>query len=130
MSCHRSHLGEGKALLVKPGAALCFTCHDRAPFERTNRHKALDQGCATCHDPHGSDQGRLLTKDVNALCMSCHKDMSKHLHRVDGMDKRTGLPLTCVGCHDPHSSDQEALLHFEPKRELCLQCHAEAMSSH
>ena len=56
--------------------------------------------------------------------------MTKHLHPVKGQDPRTGLVLQCSGCHDPHSSDQVALLRYEPKRELCVQCHADAMMTH
>ncbi len=108
---------------------MCFTCHDPKPFRLKNVHAAVKQGCTTCHDPHASDKKRLLHKDVNALCQGCHTDMSKHFHKVSGVnDPRTGTPITCVSCHLPHSSDQDALLAFDPNRELCVQCHDQAMS--
>ena len=117
-------------MLARPGAAMCFTCHDKSGFQRTNKHKAMENGCTTCHDPHSSDQGALLARNEAELCGKCHADMSKHLHPTKGRDPRTDQELKCSGCHDAHSSDQVALLRFEPRRELCVQCHANAMSDH
>jgi predicted CXXCH cytochrome family protein len=87
-------------------------------------HAALEQGCTTCHDPHAADAAKLTKTDIYALCTSCHSDMSKHFHKVKGVtDPRTGEELNCTGCHRPHASDQDHLLTFDPKRELCVQCH-------
>jgi predicted CXXCH cytochrome family protein len=128
LACHGPHSGEPTAILVKAGEALCFTCHDPKPFRRKNVHAALADGCETCHDPHGSKNQKLLLHDVDTLCRGCHEDMTKHYHPVTGKtDPRTGGPLACTGCHLPHSSDQEALLTYEPRRELCIQCHDPSM---
>jgi predicted CXXCH cytochrome family protein len=130
LNCHRAHVGNDKALLIRAGADACFTCHEPAAFKRANRHKALDKGCGSCHDPHASNEGSLLVENQTDLCGRCHQDLSKHLHPVKGRDPASGRELRCSGCHDPHSSDQESLLRFEPRRELCEQCHASAMSAH
>jgi predicted CXXCH cytochrome family protein len=124
LSCHGAHAGQATGVLNRPSPDLCFTCHDRRPFQRKVVHGALESGCFNCHDPHSSNNKKLLTADVNTLCRQCHDDLSKHFHKVSGVnDPRTDSPITCVSCHLPHSSDQPSLLSHEPTRELCIQCH-------
>jgi predicted CXXCH cytochrome family protein len=116
--------------LKKSTDELCMSCHGKAMFKGAVIHPALEEGCTSCHDPHATDRPKLLKNDVNALCQGCHDDLSQHVHRTSGgRDPRTGSPLTCVGCHLPHASELPALLPYEPKRELCIQCHDPSMMS-
>jgi len=128
LACHRPHASGSASLLDRPAESLCYTCHDRKPFQRKNVHAALQQGCLTCHDPHATSQKKLLLDGVDAVCKQCHGDTSKHFHKLEGLkDPRTGEAMTCVGCHLPHSSDEKALMAYEPTRELCIQCHDPTM---
>jgi predicted CXXCH cytochrome family protein len=105
--CHGSHAGTEGGMLNRAGEAFCFQCHD----------------------PHGAAQKKLLTSDVETLCRQCHEDTSKHFHKITGIkDPRTDEPMNCISCHLPHSSDQEGLLAYDPKRELCIQCHDPSMA--
>jgi predicted CXXCH cytochrome family protein len=129
LACHAVHAGIASSVLNQPGEKLCFGCHDPKPFRLKNVHAALQQGCPTCHDPHGSKNKKLLTSDVESLCRTCHEDTSQHFHKISGIkDPRTDEPITCVSCHLPHSSDQVGLLAYDPKRELCIQCHDPSMA--
>jgi len=130
LSCHGAHGGPAVPNLRRTQPALCLDCHDRKQFEGTVRHKALDQGCTTCHVPHGSDAAGLLKQPPPQLCQTCHTDLSKHFHKTSSTrpDPRTGEALTCLSRHSPHSAPLEGLLQFEPKRELCIQCHDPSMA--
>jgi predicted CXXCH cytochrome family protein len=125
LTCHGPHGGQAPNLLVRSSTdRLCFRCHDRRLVAGTVQHKALEGGCTTCHDPHATDEPNLLVKPEVELCRSCHTDLSKHYHPWSGKtDPRTGGPLVCSSCHRPHGGDIEGLLQYEPKRELCIQCH-------
>jgi len=78
----------------------------------------------TCHDPHASDDPKMLVQPEVELCQTCHRDLTKHYHPSSGKtDPRTGGPMVCSSCHQPHGAEIEGLLRYEPKRELCIQCH-------
>ena len=130
LTCHGPHGGQATHNLVRPTVEqLCFRCHDRRMVAGSVRHPALDNGCTTCHDPHAADQPHMLVKPEVELCKSCHADLTKHYHPSSGKtDPRTGGPLVCSSCHRPHGSDIEGLLIYEPKRELCIQCHDPSMA--
>jgi predicted CXXCH cytochrome family protein len=127
LACHSPHAGAAAPVLVAAPEQLCWRCHDRSLVQGKVVHAALEQGCLTCHDPHSSDHAKLVKQDVNELCRTCHTDLAKHYHPTGGPDAkpdpRTGQPLSCVSCHRPHAGDVESLLIYEPKRELCIQCH-------
>ena len=123
--CHNPHASQNKYLQKSTGKTLCFTCHDRTPFERTMRHKPVEEGCSACHAPHGSEYPDNLVKSELELCLSCHdykapefKGSHKH-YPVE--DKK------CTGCHSPHSSTNDQLLResvHEPVQKLaCSACH-------
>jgi predicted CXXCH cytochrome family protein len=128
LACHKAHAANEASFLDRKGEKLCFSCHDRKPFQRKNVHAALQQGCLTCHNPHAAQTKKLLLDQANVVCRQCHEDTSKHFHKIDGIkDPRTDEPMTCVSCHLPHSSDEKALMAYEPTRELCIQCHDPSM---
>jgi predicted CXXCH cytochrome family protein len=130
LNCHAPHGGAAAPALKAGTATLCFDCHDRGPFERAVRHKALDQGCMACHDPHGSGVPELMRESsIENQCRKCHADLSKHFHRTGSTrPDPSGRPLTCTSCHDPHSASFPGLLMYDPKRDLCVQCHDPSMA--
>jgi predicted CXXCH cytochrome family protein len=86
---------------------LCFTCHDKAPFQKQTVHGAVILGCTSCHNPHASDHGRLLKEEVPTLCLGCHED------RFETGRARSHAPARnemCIKCHDPHGADNPKLL--------------------
>ena len=86
---------------------LCFTCHDRAPFQKSTVHGAVLLGCLSCHDPHASDQEHLLKQAIPGLCLGCHEETFR-----PGKDKGHVLAgnEACLTCHNPHSTDAARLL--------------------
>jgi predicted CXXCH cytochrome family protein len=124
LACHGEHGGQAQPVLRRTTEALCFGCHDRKIMGGSIRHAALDQGCLVCHDPHASEDSKMLKKPQPELCQTCHRDLSKHYHPAFGKtDPRTGGPLVCSACHDPHTASIEGMLRYDPKRDLCIQCH-------
>ncbi|MBI5664844.1 MAG: hypothetical protein HZC49_07130, partial [Nitrospirae bacterium] len=123
LPCHNAHASENKALQKKVGNEQCLECHDKAPFERTKRHKPLDDGCLTCHAPHGSQYKDNLIKDEVDLCRSCHKyeeESFRNAHKKYPVEKGG-----CSGCHTSHSSSNDKLLRESVHEPLALgQCNA------
>lgn len=87
-SCHAPHASPNPAFLLRPGNALCNSCHT------LTRHHNLEAGpavvakypgaedfpldgdqfaCRGCHDPHGTEMKGLLPRPRAELCSSCHK---------------------------------------------------------
>lgn len=99
---------------------LCYGCHDKGLFTKSNVHAALGMGCTTCHNPHSSKNGKLLTADVPGLCFSCH-DKVLFTKKIVHSPVAGGM---CLSCHTPHASDEVKLLLKKPF-DLCLDCHGE-----
>jgi predicted CXXCH cytochrome family protein len=96
---------------------LCYSCHDKKPFMKSNVHGALLLGCTSCHDPHASKHARLLKEDIPALCITCHKERfepgAAGGHVLKGNE-------ACAGCHEPHSSDAPKLMQSKPAPPAAL----------
>lgn len=140
--CHTDPHAKKKGVLslAAPVPELCFMCHDKAVFSKTNIHQPVAGGdCLTCHNPHASDAPHLLTQQVLSVCQTCHPDKTNGKHILGGhgfgdnhpimghLDpSRKGQELGCSSCHNPHSSGKKALLvNDEPNSpaNLCLLCH-------
>ena len=71
-TCHAVRNGEwvfAKASLV----GVCFTCHDRAAFPKTQTHEpGIVPDCQMCHSPHGSTVARHLKMNRETACKLCH----------------------------------------------------------
>jgi predicted CXXCH cytochrome family protein len=39
--------------------------------------------------------------------------------------RNKSLSVDCSSCHTPHGSEHKVLAHFDPRAELCVQCHEE-----
>jgi predicted CXXCH cytochrome family protein len=97
---------------------LCYNCHDKAKFTKTNVHAAVGMGCTGCHNPHSSKNARLLVAGVPEVCFNCHD-------KADFTKKNVHIPVAsgeCLACHTPHSSDSPFILNKEPLK-VCLECH-------
>ena len=60
-------------LLAAQGPALaaidCFSCHERAAFQKRIKHQPATAGeCSTCHSPHVARYPGLLQQTVQKLC--------------------------------------------------------------
>ncbi len=99
---------------------LCYGCHDKTAFTKTNVHAAVGMGCTGCHNPHSSKNPKLLLNEVPGLCFSCH-DQAPFSKAVVHPPVAGGM---CLSCHTPHASNEVALLLKKPY-DLCLDCHAE-----
>jgi predicted CXXCH cytochrome family protein len=97
---------------------LCYGCHDKGMFTKTDVHPAVSMGCTGCHNPHSSKNAKLLKTKPPALCFTCHDKA--------GFTRKTVHPPVasgeCMTCHSPHSSDEMALLLKKPV-DVCLSCH-------
>lgn len=97
---------------------LCYGCHDRGMFTKSNVHPAVSMGCTGCHSPHASKNEKLLKAKLPALCFTCH-DKTGFTGKVVHPPVASG---DCVICHSPHSADEIALLVNRPAA-VCLRCH-------
>ncbi len=103
--CHNPHSSDMSKLLKEPGNDLCYSCHDREPFQRTFVHKPLQEtGCLSCHAPHASDYQDQLSSSPDEVCLNCHP-MNQGL-----IESHKGYEIKgehCLMCHDPHSSNEK-----------------------
>ena len=123
-SCHEPHASDNKALLVKKGNDLCFTCHGAIQDETKKKvvHDALQEGCTSCHNPHGSSFKKLLAEEGDKLCYQCHSKIGERIEKSKSVHAPVKAEKACASCHDPHASDGEKLLQ-KPEKDLCLDCH-------
>ena len=124
MGCSSCHVGnhQGEKPSPKLTAAvpdLCFTCHDKAAFEKKSVHTPVAGGmCTSCHNPHSSTNAKLLTALPPDLCFTCH-DKSMFTKKTVHPPVRDGQ---CTYCHSPHASDHPSVL-TQPLADLCAACH-------
>jgi predicted CXXCH cytochrome family protein len=144
-SCHTEPHGRKKAekSLTEPVPGLCFQCHEKERFSRSNVHPPVAAGdCTVCHDPHAADGSALLVQPLPYLCQSCHDDQKdgKHILRGSGLGEqhpvqgrkdpsRIRRELACTSCHNPHSSNSRSLLPdtVSSPQQLCQECHRRVM---
>ncbi len=131
LNCHSPHASKETGLLRAPTRALCGTCHSDTIARQEKslvKHKPVAEGeCTKCHSPHASNNVFLLDNATIDLCGSCH-DWQKHTTHPIGakiVDPRNrNLAVDCLSCHRSHGTDQKVFAYFDPKMELCVQCHA------
>jgi predicted CXXCH cytochrome family protein len=101
----------------------CFKCHDRAAFQKRDKHPPAAEGeCLTCHSPHVSRYPKMLQQKVKTLCYSCHTDAAAQQSR--GRVHQPVREGKCLSCHDPHSSDHSGLLK-KGLADTCFSCHTD-----
>lgn len=125
-TCHESvatphpKKGEKTFKLTQEPPDLCFTCHDRDAFQKSDVHPPVQSGmCTSCHNPHSSAEPKLLAQPMKDLCGTCHADHVSF--KVMHGPASTGA---CTACHSPHASEHKKLLAKEPP-DLCFTCHTD-----
>jgi predicted CXXCH cytochrome family protein len=94
LSCHRPHSAPGPKQTIRPGNALCGSCHEmphaqhRSPEVREGKRGSLQVpedfpldnttgmdmlSCLGCHLPHQSAERRLFKVPQGDLCKICHR---------------------------------------------------------
>ena len=131
-NCHEPHASKTAALLSRPQGELCGGCHADA-VRRQERSKAKHEpvaagDCTTCHAPHAADEAWLFRAPAPEVCGACH-DWKAHTAHPMGPQvtdpRNRNLSVDCLSCHRAHGTSEDHLAHFEPRKELCMQCHAQ-----
>lgn len=130
LNCHEPHAARVPGLLSGAPGDLCGGCHRDAVERQAKsrvKHPPVQKGeCGACHEPHAGNEVHLLTKPEGELCGACH-DWARHsahpmgAKAIDPRDRN--LEVGCGSCHRSHGTPFKALSHFDPDRELCVQCH-------
>ncbi len=125
--CHNPHVAKYPGLLQAEGAALCYTCHQRAKLEFAKGvvHQPVRDGkCLGCHAPHASAHDGLLRKSLAETCFGCHQELAK----PQAVTHKPFASGQCNVCHQPHQAKYGQLLKMEAGA-LCLSCHPQAQNS-
>ena len=117
---------------------VCRTCH-MPEFAQLDRsvHAAIARAgnpaapiCTDCHAPHAVTKGAAQAMDT-VPCKSCHTAVfDAYAKSVHGVLRNGGLaqaPL-CFDCHGAH--DIAVASAGVGRKDVCLGCHTEALSSH
>lgn len=131
LNCHSPHASPQDNLLTDSMVPLCGSCHEstiRRQETSFTKHDPIASGeCTLCHSPHSSNTEFLLSGDnVIEVCGACHDWESHSTHPIgpDVRDPRNeSLSVGCLSCHRTHGSAYGSFTHYEPKRELCVECH-------
>lgn len=132
-NCHNPHASKQAALLRDPMKVLCGSCHaDTMAREARSltKHKPIDEGeCTKCHLPHSSTSPFLFdnTSTIN-LCGKCHEWQKHSSHPIGEKfadPRNRNLTLDCRSCHRAHGTQFKEFTYFDPRMDLCVQCHKE-----
>lgn len=136
LECHDVHQSNNKYQLKEAGSALCFSCHEKASFDRKHPHPPIAEGkCTGCHDPHQSDNNYMLKSAGSNLCMKCH-DKSMFSGKTVHAPVAAG---ECNSCHSTHGTQFPKLLKrnfpqdfYTPfdkgEYALCFGCHPSTLA--
>jgi predicted CXXCH cytochrome family protein len=129
VTCHNPHTADEKGLIKGNNERrLCLSCHKETQAHlaaSASIHPVRANGgrCTTCHASHQSEFPGLTKRAGDKLCNDCHAGHAQFGHPM-GVDPRTNKTMTCMSCHVAHGSQFASILTANPKRELCVQCHA------
>jgi len=133
LNCHSPHASPEPGLLADATLPLCGSCHQSTIARQQaslTKHDPIEAGeCGLCHSPHASDSEFLMVEgSVLDACGSCH-DWQEHSSHPIGPEVRDprneNLSVDCLSCHRTHGSEHASFTHYEPKRDLCVECHQE-----
>ena len=100
----------------------CFSCHDRADFQkRVNHEPSVGGDCLACHNPHVARFEGLLQDKIQDLCFSCHTEIADELAK--GVVHQPVQKGGCLDCHNPHAADVAGLLNARTT-DICFNCHS------
>jgi hypothetical protein len=121
-------------------AELCRTCHgDKYELYEGSLHAAaLRSGneaapvCSDCHRPHELGPKATYATVEAVPCRNCHSDIfdayAQSMHgKARAQAGASAAPL-CSDCHSAH--EVKAASAGEGRRQACLNCHAEAVTTH
>lgn len=121
-------------------AELCRTCHgDKYELYEGSLHAAaLRTGnvtapvCTDCHSPHAVGPKATYATVEAVSCKNCHSGIfdaySQSMHgKARAQVTESAAPL-CADCHSAH--EVKAASAGEGRRQACLNCHAEAVTTH
>lgn len=131
LTCHNPHSSKWDGLMKEQVKLVCGACHADSMARQEKsvaKHKPVEEGkCSSCHSPHSSNNVFLLDNASTIdLCGTCH-DWQRHKSHPIGakiVDPRNrNLSLDCLSCHRSHGTDKKLFAYFDPKMDLCVQCH-------
>ena len=117
----------------------CRQCHeDKFKLYEGSIHAALVREgnsvaplCGDCHSPHAVRAKPGATPMAEVACRQCHSDIydayATSVHGQSRAQAGSSAPL-CPDCHKAH--DVAPAASGEPIKEVCLTCHASALSDH
>ncbi|MEW6570406.1 MAG: cytochrome c3 family protein [Nitrospirota bacterium] len=131
--CHEYHASKKKNMTVRE-SHVCLECHGDTEKRTVLMERALksircvpvkERRCFECHIPPHAPNILYFREDEIKTCARCHEAQHKITHPLgpDVKDPRNGQPITCKTCHGMHSAKADFMLHFDRKRQLCIQCH-------
>lgn len=132
LNCHGPHATREPGLLMGTEAEVCGTCHEstlRRQAAGASKHQPNVEGlCTACHSPHAAQGALLLAGNPTETCGGCH-DWTAHTAHPLGEKARDprnpNLAVDCRSCHRMHGTPFKYLAPFDPRKDLCVQCHAE-----
>jgi predicted CXXCH cytochrome family protein len=130
-NCHNPHAARQDALLRDSMKNVCNSCHRDVArrLEASNtKHKPIQDGqCTKCHLPHSSNLVSLLDNTGTIdLCGTCHEWLKHSSHPIGDnvVDQRNkNLSVDCLSCHRSHGTEFKGFTYYNPKMDLCVQCH-------
>ncbi len=125
--CHNSHVAPSEGLLKRAPNQICMECH----FQEVASNKREFHGthpktqCSDCHASHLSDNENYFNINGTDMCKRCHDGSHKSAHPQGAgiVDPRNSKTMDCLSCHQLHGAPFPDYLPFDPKMELCIQCH-------
>ncbi len=124
LSCHDPHVGDTKAMNIRPQPDLCYECHDKVTGKSHDHAPAAAGDCTSCHDPHAAPFAKLVRDKGRGLCLACHKDPTADPRQADRNMPfiHDALDEGCLSCHAPHGSAERGGLR-RPQLAICGDCH-------
>ncbi len=130
--CHSAHKAAPMTRLLKQRASdVCMSCHtaQKAEFSKPFHHRVQEKAmeCTDCHQPHGGLTVRQLRTSLagQEVCFKCHTEKQGPF-----MFEHPAIRLRgCVGCHEPHGSNNTKQLVRSNIVPLCLECHAQSLTT-
>jgi predicted CXXCH cytochrome family protein len=154
--CSACHLAHDYAREIVPSPldpdGYCITCHGQygvaAGHARTQTMEHPESHCLQCHNSHDASHPAFLRQSPPALCTECHAQYDggalAGMHPLGRMDAAVpsslvsaggsagadGHQVDCATCHAVHQAGHDRLLVLNNRsNELCLACHADALSA-
>lgn len=108
---------------IDPSLPTSSTCAVQCHIDVWNHkymHGPAARECEACHVQGSPDEHKFyLVEEPKELCVRCHS-----LAHQSGIHTPVGEGA-CLECHSPHGSEFPSAVRLDPRRDLCLKCHAD-----